>query len=317
MATLLNRLTVVERYQGKERVLVRPGISVFLYCDVRTPEMGPSIAEAVTRYLAFIKPTSLRTYLSNNGLHKPLSDRQITKDLKLLRNMPADYEDFRLRYTESLTGDAGTHEIYYISYLDSHNKDAVIPSKLNLLRMEFPLGILDQVDIEEFIAFLIEIANTVPFQSGNAGYAFQRDLTHERDAAKAVARLLPRYQGFDPSYEEASLDMKNHTLTAHWINLLNGKMVAKLGGAKAVRAALPTSDIRELKTGVLIRSARLPPIGDVNQKSPDIGCLPDVARLLRPTRVEMEGLGLPSEAFDAMAWLARFDKMPSKNWDQR
>ena len=317
MATLLNRLTIVERYQGKERVLVRPGISIFLYCDVRTPKMGPNIAEVVTRYLSFIKPASLRTYLSNNGLHKPLSDRQIAKDFKLLRNMPADYEDFRLRYTESVSGDAGTHEIYYISYLDSHAKDGVIPSKLNLLRMEFPIGVLDQVGIEAFIVFLSETAEALPFQSGNAGYAFQRDLTHERDAAKAVVRLLPRYQGFDPSYEDASLDMKNHTLTAHWINLLNHKMITKLGGIQTVRDALPTCEIRELKNGVLIRSARLPPIGDVNQKSPDIGCLPDVARLLRPTRVELAGLGLPSETFDAMAWLARFDTMPSKDWEQR
>jgi len=317
MATLFDNMTIMKRYQGKERVLVRPGISIFLYCDVRTPKMGPSIAEAVTRYVAFIKPTSLRMYLSNNGLHKPLSDRQITKDLKLLRNMPADYEDFRLRYTESLAGDAGTHEIYYLSYLDSPAKDAVIPSKLNLLRMEFPFGILDQVGTEEFIAFLIEIADTLPFQSGNAGYAFQRDMTHPRDAALAVVRLLPRYQAFDPSYEDASLRMKDHTPTAHWINLLSDKMVAKLGGVKAVRAALPTSDIRELKNGVFIRSARLPPIGDANRQSPDIGCLPDVARLLRPMRVELTGLGLPRETFDAMAWLARFDAMPSKNWDQR
>jgi hypothetical protein len=317
MKKTLDSLTVVERYQGKERVLVRPGISVFLYCDVRTSEMGPSIAEAVTRYLAFIKPTSLKTYLSNNGLHKPLSARQVTKDLNLLRHMPADYEDYRLRYTDSVTGDAGTHEIYYLSYLDSHAKDAVIPSKLNVLRMEFPFGVLDQVGIEEFIAFLIEIADVLPFQSGNAGYAFQRDMTHPRDAALAVVRLLPRYQGFDPSYTDAALEMKNHTLTAHWINLLNDKMVAKLGGVKAVRAALPTSDIRELKNGVLIRSARLPPVGDVNRQSPDIGCLPDVARLLRPTRVEITGFGLPRQTFDAMAWLARFDAMPSKNWDQR
>ena len=156
------------------------------------PKMGPSVAEAAAKYLAFIKPTSLRMYLSNNGSQKLPSDRQITKDLKLLRNMPADYEDFRLRYTESLMGDPGTHEIYYLSYLDSHAKDAVIPSKLNLFRTEFPFGILDQVGIDEFIAFLIEIADTLPFQSGNAGYAFQRDMTHERDAALAVVRLLPR-----------------------------------------------------------------------------------------------------------------------------
>jgi len=316
MKKLLDTLTILERYQGEERVLVRPGISAVLYSDVSTPRMGPSIAEAVTEYLAFIKPAALQAYLANNGYHKPLSDRQITKDLKLLRNMPADYEDYRLRYSESATGDAGTHEIYYESYLDSHNEKKNVAAT-NPFRMEFPFRILDQVGIEEFITFLIRIAEILPFQSGNAGYAFQRDMTHPEDAALAVVRLLPRYQGFDPSYAHACLRMKDHTPSAHWINLLSHKMVAKLGGVKAVRAALPTSDIRELKNGVLIRSARLPPIGDVNRQSPDIGCLPDVARLLRPIRVELTGLGMPRATFDAMAWLARFDTMPSKNWDQR
>ena len=63
-------------------------------------------------------------------------------------------------------------------------------------------------------------------------------------------------------------------------------MVAKLGGVKAVRAALPTSDIRELKNGVLIRSARLPPIGDANRHSPtsmSTRCGPTIASHTRST----------------------------------
>lgn len=316
MKKLLETLTIVERYQGEKRVLVRPGVSAVLYSDVSTPRMASSVADAVAEYLAFIKPATLQTFLGNNGYHKPLSDRQIAKDLKILRNMPADYEDYRLRYSDSATGDAGTHEIYFESYLDSRNEKKKGP-ETNPFRMEFPFDVLDQAGVEEFIAFLIRIAEMLPFQSGNAGYAFQRDMTHERDAALAVVRLLPRYHGFDPSYAHASLRMKDRTPSAHWINLLNRKMVAKLGGVKAVKAALPAADIREFETGVLIRSAKTPPIGDVNRRSPDIGCLPDTARLLRPLRVELAGLGLPRTTFDAMAWLARFDTMESKDWNQR
>jgi hypothetical protein len=316
IAKLRDSLTVKVRSQGTERVLVRPGISLFLYCDERTPAMGPHVAQAVARYLEFIQPAAPRAYLNNSGLHKPFSQRQVTKDFTLLNKMPARYEDFRLRYTESLSGDAGSHEVYYISFLDSRAKDRVIPSKLNLLRMEFPFDILDRVGVDAFIAFVSEIAEALPFQSGNAGYAFQHSMINETDAADAMARLLPRYQGFDPSYELAALEMKHRTPGAHWINLLSTKMVGKLGGVKAVRAALPRCDVRELKNGVLIRGARLPPIGDVDRKSPDIGCLPDVARLLRPLRVELEGFGTVFVDVDAMAWLARFDAMKSKAWKQ-
>lgn len=183
--------------------------------------------------------------------------------------------------------------------------------------MGFPFGILDKVGVEELIAFVVEIAEMVPFQSGNVGYAFHQDMIRPDDAMAAVVKWLPRYLGFDPSYELVTLDMKGCTPSAHWINFLSDKMVKKVGGAKAIKAALPACDVRVLENGIFVRAARLPPIGDVQRNSSDIGFLPDVARLLRPTRIALEAMGMPTKTFDSLAWLARFDDLPSKPWDQQ
>ncbi|MFH0925846.1 MAG: type VI immunity family protein [bacterium] len=119
-----------------------------------------------------------------------------------------------------------------------------------------------------------------------------------------------RYFGFDPSYDDSADDMKGHTFSAHWINLLNNELIEAVGGIDAIENVLPNADIRKLNNGVFIRGAKLPPIGDINRGANDIGCLPDVARLLQPTRIELSGFGSPD--FDPMPWLARYDEMTSR-----
>lgn len=129
-----------------------------------------------------------------------------------------------------------------------------------------------------------------------------------------VNQLLPRYHGFDPSYDDARYFLKGRVFGAHWLNLLSSELVQKLGGVDAVRAAVPQAELRPLEHGLLIRSAFRPPVGDVNRQAKDIGCLPDVARLLRPIRFQAAGFGQPREVFDASAWLARYDDKESQPW---
>jgi hypothetical protein len=57
----------------------------------------------------------------------------------------------------------------------------------------------------------------------------------------------------------------------------------------------------------------MPPIGDIKRRAQDIGCLPDVARLLKPTRVGLTHY-FP---FDTVAWLGRFDEMENRDWEQK
>ena len=107
--------------------------------------------------------------------------------------------------------------------------------------------------------------------------------------------------------------MRGHTFSAHWLNLLNDRLSDALGGFQQISQRLAAADVRRISDGVLIRGCKRPAIGDLNRRAPDIGLLPDVARLLKPTRAPVTRMGEPS--FDAARWLARFDDMESRPWD--
>ena len=105
-------------------------------------------------------------------------------------------------------------------------------------------------------------------------------------------------------------EMKGHSPSAHWINLINNDLMEKIGGFDHIRKTLPEAvELIRLNSGLLIKGAKKPPIGDVNRKAKDIGYLPDVARLLKPVRVHLSALG--NKEIDGEEWLARFDDRES------
>lgn len=310
------QLTRTKQVEGKPHVLVRAGLSLFFYCDVMAPEMAPQVAQALEAYLAFIPKGTLQSYLANDGYYKPLTSRQLNKDLKLLRNMPPDYQDYRLAYNQGLLGQVGTHGIWFESMLDASSYRETFPFATNPVQLDFPPSVLDDEGIERFLAFVIDIANILPFQTGNVGYAFQHTSIFSGASVQQINQMLPRFMGFDPAFDQACDEMKDHTPAAHWLNLLNTRMIEKLGGLESLRKQLPGVEFLPLKNGVILRASRRPPIGDVNRQARDIGLLPTVARALKPTRFQANGFGQKREIFDAMAWLARFDAMPSQPWEQ-
>ncbi|REG30759.1 uncharacterized protein DUF3396 [Archangium gephyra] len=302
------------RLKGKDLVLVRPGLTLTLYLDTPLHECAPGCADALEAYLAHVGPDTLRTYVADNGQFRPLSSKQISKDLRNLRKLPPDSEGYRILYNQGVESEVGTHAIFFEG--SAFAEPEPLPDKTHLLRLELPPPPAeDQSWLEPFIEFVCQIANLVPFQSGNAGFAFKHVGVFESQMRKEINRLLPRYYGFDPSYDPARFDMKGRSFGAHWLTLLRTDLIQKLGGMEALRAALPQAELRPLDQGVLIRAARRPPLGDVNRQCTDIGCMPEVARLLRPIRYEAKGFGQPQEVFDALAWLARYDDKASQPWD--
>ncbi|HEX5748019.1 MAG TPA: type VI immunity family protein [Archangium sp.] len=264
-------------------------------------------------YLAQVGPDTLRTYMADNGQFRPLTSKQISKDLRNLRNLPAGRDSYRILYNQGEEGEVGTHAIYFEG--SSLAEPEPLPDKTHVLRLEFPPPPAGDEWLEPFIGFVSRIANLVPFQSGNAGFAFKHVGVLQSNVRKEINQLLPRYYGFDPSYDSARMKMRGRAFGAHWLTLLRTDLIQKLGGMEALRAALPRAELRPLDQGLLIRAARRPPLGDVNRQCADIGCMPEVARLLRPIRYEAKGFGQPQEVFDALAWLARYDDKASQPWD--
>jgi len=308
--TELNELAIYFTLENRQHLAVLPGLSLTLFSDVALGDLSPHIADVLELYLSEIPAGTLRTYHSNSGYYRPLSHRQINKDLKLLRALPADVIDLSIDYSQGEYGQVGTHGF---TVLGSRPRKG-IPRMSSLLKIEFPWQAATEEGLERFISFVLEVGDRVPFSCGNAGYSFKRLRVLESECIEAILPKLTRFLGFEPCDHYACNQMKGYCPTAHWLNLLGKEYTDRLGGVESIALTVPNAHILTTKYGTIIQSAKRPPIGDINSGALDIGELPNVARLLRPCRDPEFEISYADE-FDAVAWLARFDNLPVQDWD--
>ena len=184
------------------------------------------------------------------------------------------------------------------------------------MRFDLPPQWLEEHEVEEVIEFVSGICQIAHVQSAQVGLTFKTTPGSHSDAKPEILQMLPRYYSFSPCDFSLRNEMLGHTLTAHWLNYVNNELAAMVGGEDTIVRALPECDVRKLTKGVLIRGAKLPPIGDINRQALDLGWLPEVARILKPTRVDISTTYLGKEGgFDAVKWIARMDDLDSRPWD--
>jgi hypothetical protein len=290
------------------RPLAIAALCASCYFDRPVDEIAAAAADAIERYLNYVGAKSLSVYLAPSGLWKPWSARTLANDLKRLRSFPADYEAAHINYdSPNVPGPFG------VAFLATRLNEGFERARNNLLRLDFPANWLTEHPAQEVIDFMIGLLEAMPVQTANVGLAFKRTEASMSKAKEGVHSKLSRYLGFDPCYSDARDRMRDHTFTAHWLNYVDQRLAAKLGGLKQIASKLPDCEVRKVSAGVFIRGAKLPPIGDSNRGAKDIGCLPDVARVLKPARSQIRAFGTPD--FDAQKWLARLDKLSSGPWD--
>lgn len=306
-----SRLYLRKTQTGRETLLARPGITLTFYIEEPLAVTCSCVADLIDFFFTIVPRMTLRSYLANNGHYKPLTAQQLAKDLKRMRNLPEGHEAYDLSYSESDLAEAGAYQVLFKAMNPTVNR----PDFCNIVRLEFPENIIDTLGEERFLKVILDAADILPFFSGHAGFAFKPATSWEPQAFAAITPLLPNYLGFDTSDHWMCTRMKGHTVTSHWINLLGPQLTEKLGGLETMKATIGEAEIKPLRNGTWIRGARFPPIGDLNQGAIDIGQLPNVARLLRSVRCLNPRTGYKN--FDINAWLARFDELPAKDWNNR
>jgi hypothetical protein len=106
--------------------------------------------------------------------------------------------------------------------------------------------------------------------------------------------------------------MLGRTGNPQWLNAIDNSLVEKLGGAARISKELHVSKVTKLKNGLLIQGAPVPPLGDINRGAPDIGSIPEIARLFKPLRTPVSAFRGPVRAQE---WLARYDEMDNRPWN--
>lgn len=306
---LIEKLTKTVRSFGELSCVLQPGFVINLYTAEPLLSICPYIADSIERFLALIGREKLTFYWADNGYRKPLTDKKLNCDLKLLRNYPIDFEGCYMMYLDSADGGASKYSVY----IYASEPDETFPDVLKLIRFGFPSDALEVYGKDKIIDFIYHEAQVLSVQSGNAGFGFHRGLAFESESTKEVNMLLHFYIGFDPEYVPAVFEMNNCTSWANWINIVHNDLFKKCGGEKQLKAEAPNVELHKLKDIIIIRSSKYPPIGDISIGAKDIGELPGVARFLKPTRIELTGLG--DGIFDIKSWLSRFDHLELKPWN--
>jgi hypothetical protein len=184
------------------------------------------------------------------------------------------------------------------------------------MRFDFPWNWAEEDRAEQFIDIVARLAAKVPFAAGTAGFGFSH-WHFDRFARDQVYAMLPRYVGFDHSSEVPTKHMRNRTPAAHWLVLLDDVMMSELGGEATLAVQVPNATATKLVNGWLIRTAKWPPVGDINRRATDLGTIPALAHWLKPKRVEFPPLTGDATELDAPAWLARFDSLENGPWENR
>jgi hypothetical protein len=295
-----------------EEESVRAALFVSFYSPRPLSALAPLGAEALRDYLATIPPGVLKSALVGDQIG-PLTSQRAARDMRRLERPPSNSDFDQLYYSSSETGPPGD---FGVTFLLEDLDDPLAHAATALLRFEFPWNFAEGATAENFLAVVCRLAAKIPFSVATAGFAFSH-WHFDQYARDQVYSMLPRYIGFDHSAERPREHMRGRTPAATWLTLVDAPITAALGGESEMARLAPGAEVRRLPSGLLIRAAEFPPVGDVNRGATDLGEIPGVARWLKPLRVSVPFLGGSAVELDVGSWFSRFDELDNGPWNNR
>lgn len=304
----------------QECTAVQPGLAVLLYTTAELDRATTAAADILEAYLTFVPDGSIKAiyHIGENEYSSgfvPFDAAARNQLLYDLRRGPVliDEDGYDFVLSATMDGQAGQYGCRFRGTTIPDPDD--FPDETSLIRLEFPWDYLDTVDVDIFVGFVKDVAELYPFCTGHAGMSFINTIVYEPAARAEIAKIVPRFLGFDCAYDWTYVYMRGKVPPAHWIQLLDLVTVERLGGENRLKQALQGCEIHDLSQGLLVRGAKYPPVGDVNRLALDIGLLPAVAKVLAPVRYdEPNELGLGSDTA-GKAYLRRFDERKSRDWN--
>jgi hypothetical protein len=311
--------TRARHFGGQPKVIVRPSVSMVFYTRANYAAVKAAVAQALDLYLGLVPPNAIA------AIQEPFMDPMTGLDwspfdaatrqnvFDALCNTPAYEEDFNLVLSATRDGQAGDFGIRFSGINFDLAEDA--NESESVLRLDFPWNWVEQTTADATVALFEKFSGLFPTCSGHAGMSFIHPTTFMPHSGDEIEQLSQRFLGFDLAHDFVALQMRGKVLTAHWLNLFDADRVALLGGEEKIERDLAGCKLYKVGVGLLTRSAKLPPIVDVNRRHADIARLPDVARLVEPILYQDGHFVGMSEVSRATAWLKRYNGLASGNWD--
>jgi len=182
-----------------------------------------------------------------------------------------------------------------------------------MFRIALPLDVVE--DGEALLGLVDQAMAEFPVHWGTAGYAFYWNDTDTIDdyAAQWIGRHLVKHPGLSTGeLMEFGSFVEQGLANIGWLTFVGDALVEKLGGRKALAAAVKGTGV-ELRTytkGVALQAGPVPELGDVNRKK-KLSNYQEVGRILEPVfasedalqNLDVKGFEDPDESLE---WLMRF-----------
>jgi hypothetical protein len=178
----------------------------------------------------------------------------------------------------------GPEEINFAHGFAFSGSNDLVDDETCFVELRFPSAAAEPAEVEATVAFLREVAELLPFDSGYASLALTYGVdSQESDFAAKVRSLAFRHPGFDLlSSDGTNSAIAKKLRGAYWLSFIGPWALKKLGGADALARALDFGPrLEPLKRGVMVRASTLPEVGDTNRGKvlPELRAL---AKLLKP-----------------------------------
>src|SRR5574343_389503 len=295
-----------------ENILIgQVGLTLDLYYTQDMDELHDTFRAAFDLYQAFVPADTLNFYCSSDEWrpYKPRSLNRLFNRFKDqgVRGHWLDFARIEATELDEESGDlyaldeVGPYGLNFAGFIKARN-GSFCDTGVSQIRCEFPHDELLRCGPEAFIDFAAQMAALAPFDSGHAGFSFKWNTRTTQDEELAwMSFKAPRFLALFPYMSKWGFYTRHHLAHVGWLTLLGSGLTEAMGGAATLRH------------GAMLIAGDTPPLGDVNQRAPDIGPLREVARLTRPhwlatDRLKSSILNYMWFDTDAReAWINRFE----------
>lgn len=283
-------------------LLIRDGLSICFFMKRPHAEVVPGLMRSFETYLRTVGPTALNAYVDEEGEWRRLDEEGWGHTRQRLMNP----RHAHVRLVDSSSGEVRYRFDYQGRPLDEPSVHSD-PDETGFVHYWLPSELLEERGPQWVRERVLEIAAPLPFNSGNAGLAFncRMELVSTRREVRSHCFRYPGMDVLHPSW--TSLSIGTRVRGPSWLTFLGQPVLGELGGVSGLRSRLhtPGTTVQELEGDrAVVTLGPWPEAGDTEQGK-DLPAWRELARVLEPfTFWEGNLLGLDPE--DERRWERRF-----------
>lgn len=276
-------------------VVARPTFSITLFSNKAISEFSDGVLQAFERYRVLMGDDALRFYsTSTMRKHRKVTKRALSMPAAWFGPEAPPSEDYGIEFIDAdVSNEAPRSRFAFFGMEGAWNAEEVEVKSASVLRVVLPFSWGARGD--EALALAEELCGMVPFQSGQAGYAFEHSRYFVEAAHEFAVPKSMRHPGLDVHHQngtEGTTVGWTRVRSVGWLTMLCDDFVETLGGPPV----LEHGSVLKIPGGVILQAGPAPAVGDVNRKD-DLPAYREVYAYVEP---------LAEETAEASPWFMFF-----------